>query len=656
LKLTRWQWFCAAAVGVRRAPTCPDTLPGESFGKVSDSQINECSGLAASRKEADLYWINNDSGDGPVLYGIRKNGKHVARLRVENAGSNDWEDIAIGPGPDGSKSYIYIADVGDNFRRRGTVQIYRLEEPEVPEDSNPYEEIKVQAERFDVTYPHGKKYDCEAVFIDQGDAAKAQNTSGRVYFITKGDNQNMNPEWRGGDLFYVDLPQKSSSVDIQETHIRLDIVLATGADMTPSGSLIAVRTYGEIRIYPRAHSVERSLAKQPCGVASENERQGEAVAFGKDGESYITVSEGRFAKVWSFHLSQKFQKSMQDIAIKEAPKLEGPAAIALKPAAACWEIANAMGRGINIGKTYETGNRRSFQVVKEQVKWIKDQNFSHVRLPVEWGEHFNASSELTREITEVVDFAISLGLYVVINAHHQSWLKDHYDGSQHFNQLFWSLWHDIALHFQSRDGHLIFEILNKPAQAFGSWDSGSQPRNPHPFDPVAIDRTREINGVGYDAVRRISPGRMVFLSPNAMASIATASYVYPDSGSLPGGGQDECVGVEVHTFDPWDFAGDTGKNAYYTSIDDMKKNLLYDVWEKLRIWQFTSGITLYVGEFGVGRRDQSDRNTELVHEYYKFAMNHFRMNGWAAAAWDAPGSYQIFDQTNGISHQLAKYY
>ena len=97
----RWQWFCwvgAAAVGVKRAPTCPDTLPGESFGKVSDSQINECSGLAASRKEADLYWINNDSGDGPVLYGIRKNGKHVARLRVENAGSEDWEDIAIGPG------------------------------------------------------------------------------------------------------------------------------------------------------------------------------------------------------------------------------------------------------------------------------------------------------------------------------------------------------------------------------------------------------------------------------------------------------------------------------------------------------------------------------------------------------------------------------
>ena len=41
--------------------------------------------------------------------------------------------------------------------------------------------------------------------------------------------------------------------------------------------------------------------------------------------------------------------------------------------------------------------------------YLQDQNFSHVRLPIEWGEHFNASSELTKEITEVVDFAISLG-------------------------------------------------------------------------------------------------------------------------------------------------------------------------------------------------------------------------------------------------------
>ena len=31
-------------------------------------------------------------------YGIRKNGQHVARLRIVGAGANDWEDIAVGPG------------------------------------------------------------------------------------------------------------------------------------------------------------------------------------------------------------------------------------------------------------------------------------------------------------------------------------------------------------------------------------------------------------------------------------------------------------------------------------------------------------------------------------------------------------------------------
>ena len=54
--------------------------------------------------------------------------------------------LGVMGGPDGSKSYIYIADVGDNFRRRGTVQIYRLEEPEVPEDRDPAEIVPLCAE------------------------------------------------------------------------------------------------------------------------------------------------------------------------------------------------------------------------------------------------------------------------------------------------------------------------------------------------------------------------------------------------------------------------------------------------------------------------------------------------------------------------------
>jgi len=313
----------AAALQTTATPTCPDTLDGVSFGSVSTSQVDECSGLAASRINNDLYWVNNDSGAGPVLYGIRKNGQHVARLRIVGAGANDWEDIAVGPGPVKGKSYIYIADVGDNHRHRGTVQIYRVEEPKVEPNRNRNDDIRVNAERFDVTYPNGMKYDCEAVFIDQGKAAKKAGTEGRVYLITKGDNRNGDPQWRGGDVFYVDLPRSSTWLNFQATNTRLNVVLATGADLTRRGALIAVRTYGEIQMFPRPceWTVEEALSKQPCGVKSRNEQQGEAIAFGKDGQHYITVSEGRYPKVWYFGLTQRFQKSMMDKALAEA-KLE----------------------------------------------------------------------------------------------------------------------------------------------------------------------------------------------------------------------------------------------------------------------------------------------------------------------------------------------
>ena len=81
----------------------------------------------------------------------------------------------------------------------------------------------------------------------------------------------------------MDLPKGGAKVDIKPTDVRLDIVRATGADMTPRGSLIAVRTYEEIEMWPRDSewSVEEALKQRPCGVNFKWEQQGEAIAFGE---------------------------------------------------------------------------------------------------------------------------------------------------------------------------------------------------------------------------------------------------------------------------------------------------------------------------------------------------------------------------------------
>jgi len=322
----------------------------------------------------------------------------------------------------------------------------------------------------------------------------------------------------------------------------------------------------------------------------------------------------------------------------------------------CVSTVQNMSRGINIGNVYDfdQGNRDP-AVVKEQVKWAHDEGFRHIRLPVTWDGYFDANSQLTKQVTEVVDYALGLGLHVVINSHHEHWLKDGYDGSQHYKDQFWNLWTGIAGHFAYKSSRLSFEVLNEPDKAFGSWNG-----NPHPYDQLAIDRTREVNGLGYAAIRSVAGNqdRMIFLHPNAMSSIGTAKALYPSKWSLPGGGKDACVGVTVHTYDPYDFCGENGHSNYYANPSAMKKDLIFK-FKDLRDWAFDSHIPVYVGEYGVGRQmdRQWDRNNENVREYYKFVANHFRESGMAVCAWDDPGWFGIYNQQQlGLHKQVVTPY
>lgn len=322
----------------------------------------------------------------------------------------------------------------------------------------------------------------------------------------------------------------------------------------------------------------------------------------------------------------------------------------------CSSTVQNMGRGINLGNVYDfnQGNRDP-AVVKRQVKWAHDQGFGHVRVPVTWDGHFDANSQLTKQVTEVVDYALGLGLHVVLNTHHEHWLKDGYDGSQHYKDQFWNLWTGIAGHFAYKSSRLSFEVLNEPDKAFGSWNG-----YPHPYDQLAIDRTKEVNGLGYAAIRSIAGNqdRMIFLHPNAMSSIGTAKAVYPSKWSLPGGGKDACVGVTVHTYDPYDFCGENGHSNYYANPKAMKKDLIFK-FKDLRDWAFDTDIPVYVGEYGVGRQmdRQWDRNNENVREYYKFVANHFRESGMAVCAWDDPGWFGMYNQQQlGLHKQVVTPY
>lgn len=122
------------------------------------NELRESSGVVASVRNPGVLWTHNDSGHGPVVYGIQpgrgsRDGV-VARLRLRNAPASDWEDIALGPCPSPVPNpCLYVADIGDNFARRTSVNLIVFEEPRLNGTSD--ESIDVDWTAAAVRYPDG---------------------------------------------------------------------------------------------------------------------------------------------------------------------------------------------------------------------------------------------------------------------------------------------------------------------------------------------------------------------------------------------------------------------------------------------------------------------------------------------------------------------
>ena len=126
---------------------------GRQVGTIEHPQITEASGMVASRRLADVLWVHNDSGSGPVLYALNPQGQCLGRFDVTGAKARDWEDIARGPGPDPDLDYLYIGDIGDNRGKREFITVYRVPEPDLTHAGPPIMGKTAAAQAFHLAYP-----------------------------------------------------------------------------------------------------------------------------------------------------------------------------------------------------------------------------------------------------------------------------------------------------------------------------------------------------------------------------------------------------------------------------------------------------------------------------------------------------------------------
>lgn len=253
--------------------SCATRAPG---GQVESAQITEASGLAASRRNADVLWTHNDSGDSARLFAMTTAGAHLGVYNLTGASATDWEDIGTGPGPGGG-DYLYVGDIGDNSTSRVNVTVYRVPEPAVSADQPPATADLPGVESVDLAYPDGPR-DAETLMVDPQSAdlyiVSKSDPSARIYRFPGG-------AWSAGShtLTYVG---------------SLGFGGATAGDIAPSGNEILVKDYGTIHLYARAPGADPGTALTGSGttVPYTLEPQGEAVAFDCAGRGYFTVSEG----------------------------------------------------------------------------------------------------------------------------------------------------------------------------------------------------------------------------------------------------------------------------------------------------------------------------------------------------------------------------
>lgn len=287
-------WPSQASSASDGPPACPTFAEGVTRGKLESRRINEASGIAASHRNPGVYYVINDSGDNARIYATDETGRDLGGFFVFGAQAIDWEDIAVGPAHDATGSFIYVADTGDNLKRRDFVTVYRIPEPEISLIAGVPLATAKEVTSFRMRYPGDKARDAETLFIDPDNAD--------LYIVTKTNKR--------ARVYRYAAPQLKDEIATLKKVARLEIGLpplfgsnkVTGGDMSLVRNQILLRTYSRVLLWNRnpGQSVADALKKPPCTMPNRSEPQGEAIAWTLDGTGYVTVSERRHQPVYLF--------------------------------------------------------------------------------------------------------------------------------------------------------------------------------------------------------------------------------------------------------------------------------------------------------------------------------------------------------------------
>lgn len=283
----------SAAAWAQSASSWPEEPVPSSSQRVAileDKRINESSGLCRSGRDSAIFWTVNDSGGDPCVFAIDHAGRTRAKVRVRGAANFDWEDIALGKDETGAP-HLFVADIGDNFHIRPSLQVYEFDEPDVGAPSPDVEETEsVVPKLWRFNYPDGR-HNAESLLVHP--------LTRRLFVLTKTDN---------GTCALYGFPQPlqatvSMTLEKITTLVFPPVVrvgkrphdncMTTSAGFSPDGSRLVVSTYSSLYEWtlPKDTPLAEALKVSPVRILPELLGQLEGVCYDADGRTLWATSE-----------------------------------------------------------------------------------------------------------------------------------------------------------------------------------------------------------------------------------------------------------------------------------------------------------------------------------------------------------------------------
>ncbi|MEI6947572.1 hypothetical protein V9K67_10295 [Paraflavisolibacter sp. H34] len=231
--------------------------------------IREASGIAESKAYPGNLWVQEDSGQPPLLYLLKHDGQVLRSVLLQGAENRDWEDLVLAGG------FLYIGDIGDNMKQFSEYSFYRLQEPSATADTvKQYQTIRFR-------YPDGA-HNAEAFLVDP--------RTRDIFILTKTDNPSR--------IYKLAYPYSFSVLNTATLVGELPYKGVVSAALSPDGRDILVKTYLELLHYhrPPGASIGDALREDYTSVPYLPEMQGEAVTFSLSGRGFYTLSEKAYSR------------------------------------------------------------------------------------------------------------------------------------------------------------------------------------------------------------------------------------------------------------------------------------------------------------------------------------------------------------------------